>query len=182
MSGDRYKINDQNGIYFCTITVVKWIDIFTRKEYKDIIVDSFNYCIQNKGLELYSWVIMSNHIHFVGTVNPPHQFSHFLRDFKKHTSKAIIKEISRINESRKDWLLDKFSFEARRTQRAKKYKLWKDSNHCIEIDSQINIWQKVNYIHDNPVKSGIVDNPEDYTYSSSRDYSNGKGLIDVIVL
>ncbi|MCX2745300.1 transposase [Mangrovivirga sp. M17] len=182
MSGDRYKITDQNGIHFCTITVVDWIDIFTRMEYRDIIVESLKYCISSKGLELYSWVIMSNHIHLIGSVSPPHKFSNFLRDFKKFTSKEIVKEINRINESRREWLLDRFSFQARKTQRARNYKIWKDSNHCIEIDSSIDIWEKIHYIHENPLRNGLVDEPEDYRYSSARDYINSNGLLDIIVI
>ncbi|QCK17088.1 REP-associated tyrosine transposase [Mangrovivirga cuniculi] len=182
MSGDRYVIDNQNGIYFCTMTVVDWIDVFTRREYRDIIIESLQYCISNKGLELYSWVIMSNHIHIIASVTTPYKFSDFLRDFKKFTSKEIIKEIDRINESRREWLLDRFNFQARKTQRAKKYKVWKDSNHCIEIDSTIDIWEKIHYIHENPLRNGLVDVPEDYRYSSARDYTKSKGLLDVIVI
>ena len=183
MSGDRYKIHDQHETYFCTLTVVHWIDLFTRVEYKDIIVRSLNYCIKNKGLELYAWVIMSNHIHLVGRTQEPHRFSDFLRDFKKFVSKSLIKEILDINESRKEWLLDKFSFEAKRTRRAEKYKVWQDSNHAIMIDRSINVWEKINYIHENPASSRIVDQASDYIYSSARDFEeNRKGLVEIIAL
>jgi len=170
MSGDRYQISDQSGIYYCTFTIIHWIDLLTRPSYKNIIVDSLNYCIENKGLELYSWVIMSNHMHIVAKTNGNLKFSNFLRDFKKFVSKAMIQEILRTNESRKEWLLDKFSFEARRTKRAENYKIWQDSNHAILIDNDTDIWQKINYIHNNPVKAEIVDNPSHYIFSSSRDY------------
>ena len=63
MSGDRYKIQDQQAGYFITMTVVYWIDVFNRRDYKDVIVESLNYCIANKGLNLYAWVIMSKHIY-----------------------------------------------------------------------------------------------------------------------
>ena len=122
MSGDRYKIYNQQGCYFVTMTVVHWIDVFSRREYRDIIVDSLNYCVENKGLKLYAWVIMSNHVHIVGEVEGELGMSGFLRDFKKHTSKRILEAIEEIPESRREWLLDKFSFEARRTGRATNYK------------------------------------------------------------
>ena len=93
MAGDRYFIKDQYTTYFLTCTVIRWIDVFTSKRYKDITVDSLNYCIQHKGLELYAWVIMSNHIHLVAKVNPPLGMSGFLRDFKKFTSKKIVEAI-----------------------------------------------------------------------------------------
>lgn len=87
-----------------------------------------------------------------------------------------------MNESRKEWLLDKFNFEARRTARAKNYKVWQDSNHAIEIDAQVDIWQKIEYIHNNPVRNGLVDEPDHYRYSSARDYARQHGLVKVQVL
>src|SRR5690606_22600110 len=128
MSGDRYLISDQNSPYFLTCTVIHWIDLFSRKDYKDIIVESLNYCVREKSLTLYGWVIMSNHIHLIGRCDPPGGMSGFLRDFKKFTSKKFITIIETISESRNDWLLDKFSFEAKRTKRADNYKIWKDDN------------------------------------------------------
>ena len=70
MSGDRYFINDQHSRYFLTPTVIHWIDLFTRKEYRDVLVDSLKYCQATKGLEIYAWVIMSNHIHLVAACPP----------------------------------------------------------------------------------------------------------------
>lgn len=182
MSGDRYTINDQNATYFCTLTVTDWVDVFTRQIYRDIIVDSLNFCVKNKGLIVFSWVLMSNHLHLVFRVNLPFGCSNFLRDFKKFTSKAITKEINNIGESRRTWLLDRFSFEAKRTTRAKGFKVWKDGNHAIELDGHIDIWQKINYIHDNPVKNGLVSIQSHYCYSSAVDYDGGKGLVIVHVL
>ena len=181
MSGDRYKIYNQQGCYFVTMTVVHWIDVFSRREYRDIIVDSLNYCVENKGLKLYAWVIMSNHVHIVGEVEGELGMSGFLRDFKKHTSKRMLEAIEEIPESRREWLLDKFSFEARRTGRATNYKLWKDDNHAIDM-SNIDTMNKVDYIHNNPVNVGIVEQPDHYLFSSAIDYAGGKGMVKVEVL
>ena len=179
MSGDRYNINDHHGIYFLTMTVVYWIDLFTRKDYSLIIVDSLNYCVKAKNLEVFSWVIMSNYVHLVCKVNAPNNLSEVLRDFKKFTSKELIKAIEQTGESRREWLLDKFSFEAKRTGRAKNYKIWKDDNHAIEIGDYITIEGKMEYIHNNPVSAMIVSKPEDYIFSSAIDYADGKGLVEV---
>ena len=130
MSGDRYQIQDQQGVYFLTITVIHWIDVFSRKNYRDIVVESLNYCVKNKGLHIYSWVIMSNHVHLVAKVKEPFGMSGFLRDFKQFTSRHIVSAIQEIPESRREWMLDKFSFEANRTRRTSKFKFWKDSNHA----------------------------------------------------
>ncbi|GAA4468946.1 transposase [Nibrella saemangeumensis] len=182
MSADRYPIVDQNAPYFLTITVVNWIDIFIRKEYKQIICDSLNYCVQQKGLVIYAWVLMSNHIHLVARVKEPGSLSFVLRDFKKFTSKALIVAIQETGESRRDWLLDKFAFEARRTSRAENFKVWRDDNHAVSLFSPGFTDQKVAYIHDNPVRQQIVTTPEAYLYSSALDYSGKKGLVLVEVL
>ena len=87
MSGDRYLITDQQASYFLTFTVVEWTDVFTRPEYKQVIVDSLNYCIDNKGLQCFAWVLMSNHMHIVARAEAPARLSDIIRDFKKHTSK-----------------------------------------------------------------------------------------------
>ena len=181
MSGDRYYIGDQHGTYFLTCTIVYWIDLFTRKEYKDILVNSLNHCVEQKGLKVHAWVLMSNHLHIICRTEAPHKMSDFLRDFKKFTSKAFAAAIQELPESRKEWLLDKFAFEARRTRRAEYYKIWKDDNHAIDM-RRVDVWQKVNYIHENPVRSGCVEFPEQYLYSSARDYAGLKGLVKLEML
>lgn len=179
---DRYLITDPGAIYYCTFTVVDWVDVFTRKEYKCILVDTLNFCIQNKGLICYAYVIMSNHMHVIWQTNNEKGLSALIRDFKKFTSVSILNEIKEIPESRREWLLDKFSFEARRSGRAKRYKLWRDDNHAIELYSNEMMDQKLDYIHNNPVKAMIVEKPEDYLFSSARDYASIKGMVDIELL
>ena len=84
-----------------------------------------------------------------------------------------------LNESRKEWLLNKFSFEARRTQRAENYKIWTDDNHAIEIGEYIDIEQKIDYIHQNPVKAMLVYESVNYVFSSALDYADGKGYVEI---
>jgi putative transposase len=181
MSGDRYRIIDQHSTYFLTCTVVHWIDLFTRKDYRDIVVQSLNYCIAQKNLIVYAWVIMSNHIHLVARCEPPGEMSAFLRDFKKFTSKKIADRILEIPESRREWLLDKFGFEAKRTRRAENYKIWTDANHAVDL-TDIDIMEKIDYVHNNPVRAGLVDSPAHYIYSSAIDYAGREGLVKVMVV
>lgn len=91
MSGDKYLISDQHVAYFITCTVIQWIDLFTRESYREIVVDSLNYCTKEKHLTIYAWIIMSNHIHLAVQCDPPGSMSAFLRDFKKFTSKKLLK-------------------------------------------------------------------------------------------
>jgi putative transposase len=179
MRGDSYKIADQQQVYFLTLTIIDWVDIFTRKDYKLLIVDSLNYCVSSKGLEIFAWVIMSNHIHLMAKAKKGFVLSRILRDFKKFTSKEIISKIVESGESRRDWMLNKFAFEAKRTGRAKNYKVWRDDNHtmCLEKTEWIN--QRLNYIHQNPIRQMLVSNAEEYVFSSAVDYMDGKGLVTI---
>lgn len=181
MSGDRYKISDQNALHFVTFTVVNWIDVFTRKTYKIEIVNSLNYCIQQKGLKVYAWCLMSNHLHLIVSANEGFRLSDSIRDFKKFTAKRILNMIETEPESRREWMLQQFKFAGSKLKRIKKYKFWKDDNHAIELTSKM-IEGRLNYIHQNPVESLIVDRAEDYVYSSARDYSGGTGLLQISFL
>src|SRR4051794_34045217 len=62
---DVCRVKDQFAACFITLTVIDWGDVFTRKEYKEILIDSLKYCIANKGLQVYEFVIMSNHLHSI---------------------------------------------------------------------------------------------------------------------
>ncbi len=184
MSGDRYPISDQNAMYFMTFTVIDWVDVFTRKEYKLELVDSMNYCVKNKGLTVFAWVIMSNHVHVIWQAKDGFRLSDILRDFKKFTSKKILTLIENENESRKVWLLKKFEFAGKRLKRISKYKFWKDDNHAIYLDPLYPnmIDQKLDYIHDNPVKAMIVEEPHHYIFSSAKDYTGDPGLVEIELL
>lgn len=179
MPADNYFINDQNAVYFLTFTVVDWVDVFTRKEYKVVISDSLNYCTANKGLEVFAWCLMSNHLHLVGRATENCRISDIIRDFKKFTAKTILEIIQTEPESRRDWMLYRFEFAGKFDNRISKYRFWQDTNHAIQLDSNELLDQKINYIHENPVRAMIVGKPEEYLYSSARDYSGEKGLVNV---
>jgi len=121
-SNKPYRITDQNGIYFLTLTVVDWLDVFTRKEYKLEVVDSLNYCVKNKGLDLHAWCLMSNHLHLLGKTREPFSLSDFLRDFKRHLAKRIVESLETESiESRRDWMLNRMKFRAGQVKRVENY-------------------------------------------------------------
>lgn len=177
-NADGFKIRNQSGYHFLTFTIVGWIDIFSRQNYRDIIINSFKYCQQHKGLLIGAWVIMSNHMHVIWKAKH-NNLSDVIRDFKTFTSKAILKEINQNTESRKEWLLYLFSYFAQRTNANDSFKLWTNNNHPEEIYNETFLLSKLNYIHQNPVRAGLVAEPQHYLYSSAIDYCGGKGLIDV---
>ena len=176
--GIRNKISS-GYIYYLTLTVEEWIDVFSRPAYKHIIIDSLNYCIINKGLEVYCWCLMSNHLHLIARAKEDGNLSDILRDFKKFTSKTLIAAIKEIPESRRDWMLNLFWYAGKNNKKIKYFKIWQDGNDAKEIHSVDFLDEKMNYIHNNPVRAELVANPEDYLYSSARDYAGEKGLINI---
>ncbi|HYQ59251.1 MAG TPA: transposase [Draconibacterium sp.] len=179
MPADNYFIEDQNAPYFLTFTITDWVDIFTRKEYKLEIVNSLNYCVSNKGLTIYAWCLMSNHLHLVCSAKEGFRISDIIRDLKKFTSKAIVKLIQDIPESRQDWLLYRFELAGKFDNRIKKYKFWQETNHAVLLDTSEKIDQRINYIHENPVKALIVAHAHEYLFSSAVDYAGEQGLVSV---
>ncbi len=176
---DSYQVQDQYGAYFLTFQIIEWVDIFTRKKYRDICIDCFKFCRAHKGMELFGYVIMSNHIHLI-IRSRNGNLSGLIRDFKKYTAKQIIKEITTGGfESRIDWLLHRMKFNAAYNARSSEYQLWTHENHAVELYSNKFIQQKLNYIHQNPVRAGIVERPEHYLYSSATNYAELESIMEI---
>ena len=178
---EKYKFRDPEGLYFVTCTVVHWIDLFTRKEFKHLLIDSLKHCQMKKGLIIHSWVLMPSHLHLIiSTKQDP--LEGIMRDFKKFTSREIIKCMAVINESRQEWLMRAFKKSSQKLQRVKSHKVWQDGNHPILLDNNKIQQEKVDYIHINPVEAEIVDEPENFRYSSARNYAGKPGLLEVVLL
>ena len=174
-----YRIGDQNALHFITMVTVYWLDLFTRRRTKDILIESFEYCKQNKGLELFGYCIMTNHLHLICRAKEGFQLSDILRDFKRHTAKHILLSIKNEPESRREWILKLLKEAGSKNQKNKEYQIWRQDNHPIELYTNKVIDQKLEYIHNNPVEEGIVENPEDYLYSSARNYSEMDTVMDI---
>ncbi|MBI0397949.1 transposase [Cyclobacterium marinum] len=154
--------------YFLTFQVVGWADVFSRKVYRDFILENLAYCRKEKGLFLFGYVIMTNHLHLVVQQRNA-KLSGWVRDFKKFTSKKLLKLIiENPQESRKEWLKIIFAYHAKFNKRAGEMQFWTQENHAIELYRTEMIESRMNYIHENPVRAGIVEKPEDYMCSSAR--------------
>ncbi|MDP4223588.1 MAG: transposase [Bacteroidota bacterium] len=175
MSG-KYRIYDQTKPHFLTLTVVGWVDLFARKDYKYIIIDSLRYCQHKKGLDIYGYSLMSSHLHMIARASGSITLSEILRDFKKFTSKALIKRILEGEESRRDWMLGIFKGAGKCH-----YNIWQDGNHPEEITSNKFFDEKLDYIHNNPVAELIVERPEDYYFSSARNYASLSNCLDIVI-
>lgn len=179
----NYKFHNPEGLYFVSFAVVEWLDVFTRNEYKNILVDSLIYCQKQKGMELVAWCIMTNHVHLIFRSIKGEKPEQLLGDFKRFTSKAVVKAIQENpRESRKEILLRQFKKSANKSSNVKDYQFWRHDNKPIELWSNKVIQEKIDYIHNNPVEAGLVFKPEDYVYSSAIDYAGEKGLIDDLLI
>ena len=178
---EKYKIWDPGKAYFLTLTVVGWIDVFTRKNHKITIIDSLKYCQKEKGLELFGYCLMPSHLHLLARAEGMFTLSDILRDFKKFTSKALIKQILSEPESRRDWMIEYFRDAGKELKGIKEFKFWQDGNHPEEISSNKFFDEKLEYIHNNPVKELIVERPEDYFFSSARNYAGLSNYLEIVV-
>ncbi|MGZ5283917.1 MAG: REP-associated tyrosine transposase [Bacteroidia bacterium] len=161
--------------YFLTCTVVGWINIFTRNRYSDLLIDSFKFCMDKKGLQIFAYVIMPNHIHFIAR-QENNKLADVLRDFKSFTAKQILQSVeNEVGESSREWLLHMFSYFARHNKQNSHQMFWQKTNHPVELTTPQIFDQKMAYIHNNPVRSGLVTNAESWYYSSSNPLST-KGL------
>ena len=184
----KYKFHNKEGLYFISFATVYWIDIMVREQYFSIIIDSLDYCRKNKGLEIYCYCIMPSHpdVYVSGQVihliirakddNPEIVLGRF-KEFTSKQLQASIKE--NVQESRKEWLLWMLERAGSKSSNVKGSQLWQHNNKPIELYSNEVIDQKVDYIHQNPVVSGFVNEAHHWRYSSAIDYSGGKGVLAI---
>jgi len=179
----NYKFHNPEGLYFVSFAVVDWLDVFTRNEYKNIVLESLKFSQNEKGMEIIAWCIMTNHVHIIFRSINGIKPEILIGDLKRFSSKEIVKAIiENPRESRREYLLEHFSKAADKSSNVKQYQFWRHDNKPIELWSNKVIAQKINYIHQNPVVEGLVFKAEDYVYSSAIDYAGEKGYLENIVI
>ncbi len=178
-----YKFYNPDGVYFTSTATVQWVDVFTRPVYADMVIDSLRHCQTKKGLVIHAWCLMSNHLHLIISRNGRLPLEDIMRDFKKFTSGTILKAVrGEITESRKNWMLWIFKQAGQDNPNNINFQFWQQDNHPEELITNEFIDQKLDYVHNNPVLAGLVDEPEHYRYSSAKDYAGMKGLLDVRII
>lgn len=160
----RYKITKEDGIYFITSTIIEWIPVFTSKEYFEIIISALKYCRAYKGLKLYAYVILDNHFHLV--VSGPN-LSNIIQSLKRHTSKQIVRLLQ---TQKKEWLLNQLAYFKKRHKTESIHQVWQEGFHPALIQTEQMLLQKIEYVHNNPVKRGYIELPEHWLYSSARNF------------
>ncbi len=179
---DKYKINKGNEAYFVTFTTVGWIKILEEDSFKQLITDNIKFYQINKGLVVHAYCIMPNHVHMIIRASDPYSVSDILRDLKKFTSRAIIRKLEDEKSEGYKGILNHFREAGGHLKRIQKFKVWQDGNRAMILYSNMFLMQKLNYIHNNPVKSGFCFLPWEYKYSSAMDYTGQAGLVEVDLL
>lgn len=172
MGRSRYKIVHPELPHFVTLTVLHWIPLFTRPATVEILLDSLRF-LGKGGLKVYAYVILENHLHLI--LQSP-QLDRDIARLKSYTAKQLLRYLS---EHRVTQVLEQLAFYKKAHKADRRYQLWQEGVHPEWIQSQAMMRQKVDYIHQNPVKRGYVDIPEHWRYSSARDYMGVAGLLEV---
>ena len=173
----KYKFHNPEGLYFISFATVYWLDVFTRAEYFDEVVNSIKFCQQKKGMEVFAWCIMTNHVHllFRAKENNPTELLRSLKTFTSNRLANLVEE--NVQESRKEWMIWMMERAANQSSNVKHKQFWRQDNKPIELWSEKVVYEKVDYIHLNPVVAGFVTEPEHWKYSSAIDFAGGKGLL-----
>jgi REP element-mobilizing transposase RayT len=179
--GRKFTFRDQEKIYFITFTVINWIDVYIRDSYRDIFYESMQFCQKEKGLEIYAYCIMTSHIHLIIGRSGSSELNEVTRDIKSFTSRHTRKEIeNNVTESRREWIMWMLKRAGKHNTRNKDFQFWIQDNHPIELSTNEMMQQRLDYIHNNPVEAGFVDDPCAWVHSSARDYAGeGKGRIEL---
>lgn len=156
-----YRVYDGAYPHFITSAIAYWIPVFCRKDYFEVIADSLRYCIEHKGLVVHGYVVMPNHIHLICS-QVDMRISQVIGDFKRHTSSQILKKLS--EDCRTTWL------SAFKNAGGGQPILWNEGFHPMQVHTREFFQQKLDYMHDNPIRAGFVENAEDWKYSSAGFY------------
>ena len=157
-----YKITGTENIYFITSTIVKWIPIFTTPKYLNILFNNLKFYQKKYDMEIFAYVFMSNHFHLVCRCQ---NLKEAIQSFKSYTAKKIINELENDNNYELLKLLEIFKLKHKS---GSKYQIWQEGYHPKQIIDSKSLVQKINYIHHNPVRKGLVSNPTDWKYSSAK--------------
>jgi putative transposase len=170
----RYKIVENDYAYFITSTVVEWIPVFTSDKYYNILINTIKYYQSHKGLEVFAYVILPEHFHMILRCK---DLIKTIQLIKMYTAKQIIRELKIDNNFR---VLEKLKSYKKDYKNNSNYQVWQEGFHPQVLIDEIVFNQKMDYIHFNPVKRGLVSDISDGKYSSAGFYFNGaESLIEI---
>ena len=173
MGRSRYVIVEPDKPHFLTCTVVEWLPVFTRADSVRILLDCWCHLRTYEGLRLFGYVVLENHLHFLAQA--PH-LDKCVSSFKSFTAARLIELLE---DHRAERLLSRLRFAKRAHKQDREFQFWQEGSHAEMIFTEAVMREKLEYIHQNPVKRGYVDQPEHWRYSSARNYLEMPGLIEV---
>jgi len=171
---NRYKVISDENLYFITSSIVDWIPVFCNEKYFEILISAVKYSQHNKGLKVYAYVLLDNHFHMIVSGN---KLSNIIRSIKSYSAKEIIEQLKK---DKRHSLLDQFKVNKLNHKRECTNQVWQEGYHPQAIISEDMLEQKAAYIHLNPVKRGLVLEPEQWRYTSAQYYESGRqGVIKI---
>lgn len=173
MGRSRCKVYEPTHPHFITCTVLNWIPLFTRQESVEILLNSFRYLQQEDNLKLHAYVILENHLHIVASSK---NIAQSMSKFKRHTARELLNLLQKENIKT---ILDQLSFYKKAHKSDREYQVWQEGIQPKLIHSDSMMMRKINYIHQNPVTRGYVDESRHWRYSSARDYEGIDGLLEI---
>ncbi len=173
MGRSRYKIYEPTHPHFVTCTILHWLPIFTRKESVQIVIDCLKFLQKKDDLKLYAYVVLENHLHMLVQSN---DLQKSMQSFKQYTAKQILDMLKRENVTT---ILDQLAFYKKAHHKEKTYQVWEEGYQPKLMQSDAMMISKIEYIHQNPIKRGYVDEAIHWRYSSARGYEDMDGLIEV---
>jgi putative transposase len=164
----RYRFVDNDGVYFLTCTVVAWIPALIQPRMAQCVVDNLRYCQKHKGMRIYAYVIMDNHLHFVAQGAG---LTSVIQSFKSYTAHRLVEIAQDLGQ---DWLMSQFRFYKAPHKTTSSFQVWQEGSHPQVIESSRVLLQKMEYIHNNPVRRGWVAAPEHWQWSSAAWYAGDR--------
>ncbi len=175
MTRTRYRFGEDHYPHFMTATVVAWLPVFSQPKFANAILDSWRFLQMEREIDILAWVILENHLHWIAC-GP--QLSRRVAEFKSFTATSILKQMATLGMKT---MLQELEYYKLRHKLDQKHQLWQEGSHPQAIKTEAMMLQKIEYIHDNPMRRGYVDDPTHWRYSSARCYAGRKGLIDTVV-
>ena len=173
MPRSRYRFAADKYPYFMTNTVVAWLPVFCHPDFAKVVLDSWQFLQREREIDILSFVIMENHVHWIA-VGP--QLSKRVGEFKSFTATTILRQMENKGY---ETLLQELQFFNARHKIDQQHQLWQDGSHPQQIESDEMMWQKIEYIHNNPPRRGYVDDPVHWRYSSARIYAGQAGVLKI---
>lgn len=171
----RYKVlTHYENLYFLTLNVHMKVPVFTDSSYMNLLIENFNFYRETQNLKIYAYVIMDNHLHLIAS--HPDNLSDVLRNFKSYTAKILL---SKLHQDKKEWILHILSSYKPAYKKNSKFQFWQEGNHPKLIQTMEMLNQKIVYIHNNPVKRGLVEKGEDWMYSSAKDFYGSDSVFKI---